>query len=256
MNIRLLTYFIVLTAFIISCTGNGGSNDSASNKEAAGDDGVSVKFTGVKSYYSDDRLDREVQYVNGRRNGVTKTYYNSGRLKQTINYSDGRRNDLATWYYEDGKVFRTTPYTNDTIHGTQTQYYRSGRIKAKMSYVEGKRVPDLEEYFDNGKQKIIRAGIEIKTRDEYAERGVYKIFAELDNKSFGVAFYRGEFTDGLFDSKQVDKIPTSGGLGYLELTKAPIDNKGYVGIIAEYTTDYGNKNYIYKKVTVPYRDVN
>ena len=255
MNIRTLFLLTLLISLLAGCSGRGGG-DADSKEKTTGDDGVSVKFTGVRPYYSDGRLDKEVAYVDGRRNGITKTYYTSGRLKQTINYTDGRKNDIATWYYEDGKVFRTTPYLNDTIHGTQIQYYRSGRVKAKMSYDEGARLPDLEEFFDTGKQKVIRADIEVKTRDEYAERGVYKVFAELSNKSRTVTFYRGEFVNGAFHEGKVYKIPTSGGTGYIELTKAATDNRGYVGIIAEYTTDFGNKNYIYKKVPIPYRNVN
>lgn len=254
MNIRTIIFFSLLISLLAGCTGNGGGDAETSGK--TGDDGVAVKFTGVRPYYSEGRLDREIAYVEGKREGITKTYYASGRLKQTINYSNGRKNDIATWYYEDGKVFRTTPYLNDTIHGTQTQFYRSGRIKAKMSYVEGARIPDLEEFFDNGKQKVIRADIEIKTRDEYAERGIYKVFAELSNKTMSVVFYRGEFVNGAFHAGKAYSIPTSGGTGYIELTKAATDNKGYIGIIAEYTTDYGNKNYIYKKVPIPYRNVN
>jgi hypothetical protein len=250
------TVFIVsfIAALLTGCNGTGGSDAGSEGK--TGDDGVAVKFTGVRPYYSDGRLDREVAYVDGRRNGITKTYYTSGRLKQTINYANGRKNDIATWYYEDGKVFRTTPYLNDTIHGTQVQYYRSGRVKAKMSYEKGARLPDLEEFFDTGKQKVIRAEIEIKTRDEYSPGGVYKVFAELSNKTMAVTFYRGEFVNGAFHAAKVDRIPTSGGTGYLELTKTDSDNRGYVGIIAEYTTDFGNKNYIYKKVPIPYRNVN
>ncbi len=220
-----------------------------------GDDGVSIKFTGVKHYFKDNRIEKEVSYVKGRRNGIAKTYYPSGNLKQTINYAESKKNDISTWYYEDGKVFRTTPYKNDTIHGKQIQYYRSGRIKAEMSYVEGHRLPDLKEYFDNDKQKIIRAEIIIITRDEYKENGKYKIFTELDNKNLGAVFFRGEYTDGAFNRNNLTRISTSGGIGYLELSIGPKGNDGYVGIICEYTTDFGNKNYIYKKVPIPYKNV-
>jgi len=249
MSIKLL---VIQIAFLAALAGCGGDTAKLSG---TGDDGVSQKFTGVRPFYKDNRLEKEVTYVNGRRNGITKTYYPSGNLKQTFNFIDGRKNDLATWYYEDGKVFRTTPYKNDTIHGIQIQYYRSGRIKAEMSYVEGHRLPDLKEYFDNNKQKIIKANIVISTRDEYAENGIYKIFAELDNKNLGVIFFKGDFTDGAFNRNNLTKITTSGGIGYLELSVGPVGNNGYVGIIAEYTTDYGNKNYIYKKLTIPYKDV-
>lgn len=217
---------------------------------------VSVKFTGVKPYYVNGELDKEVTFVKGVRNGITKTYYPSGGLKQVLYYNNALRTDTARWFYEDGKLFRTTPYVMDTIHGAQVQYYRSGRIKARMSYDMGLRLPDLEEYYDNGKLKIYKREIVITTRDEYEERGVFKVFAELDVKPTVVVFYRGELVNGAFDPYKVDKLTNSGGIGFLELRKSTTGNNGYVGIIAEYTTDFGNKNYLYKRVKVPYRDVN
>jgi len=249
MNLKSVIVLLILTFAVAACVGKSGE------KIGEGDDGVAVKFTGVRPYYIDGRLEKEVTYIKGRRNGLTKTYYPSGNLKQTFYFTDGRKNDTATWYYEDGKVFRITPYKNDTIHGTQIQYYRSGRIKAKMSYVDGHRLPDLEEFFDNNNKKIIKTEIVIKTRDEYAENGKYKIFAELTDKMSGVVFYRGDLIDGAFNKGNVATMATSGGVGLLELLQGPTGNTGYVGIIAEYTTGFGNKNYIYKRVSIPYKDV-
>jgi hypothetical protein len=245
--------FPLLTFLIIGFTGCNSSNTTG---EMTGDDGVAVKFSGVKAYHTDGRLESEVTYVKGRRNGITKTYYPSGRLKQTINFTDGRKNEMASWFYEDGKLFRTTPYKNDTIHGTQIQYYKSGRIKARMSYVDGNRIADLEEYFDNNKQKIINVNILSRIKDEYSVNGLYKIFTEIDKPNYRVQFYRGDLPDGVFNDANVTSISTSGGTGYLELKVSTVGNNGYIGIIAEYTTDFGNKNYVYKKLTIPYRDVN
>ena len=86
MNIRTIIFFSLLISLLAGCTGNGGGDAETSGK--TGDDGVAVKFTGVRPYYSEGRLDREIAYVEGKREGITKTYYASGRLKQTINYSN------------------------------------------------------------------------------------------------------------------------------------------------------------------------
>lgn len=248
--------FLLFVLIIFSCNTGGGGNNAASVDGTVPEPEVSVRFTGVKPYYVEGKLDKEVTFIRGVRNGMTKTYYASGGLKQVIIYDQGLRSDTAMWFYEDGKLYRTTPYVRDTIHGMQVQYYRSGRLKAHMSYNMGLRYPDLREYYDNGKMKVYNREIIIKTRDEYNERGIYKIFAELDNKSDVVVFYRGEFDNGLFNPDKLEKLTTSGGTGYLELSKSSAGNPGYAGIIAEYTTDFGNLNYIYKRVSIPYRDVN
>jgi antitoxin component YwqK of YwqJK toxin-antitoxin module len=249
-------FILLITIGVNSCNLRGDKNESSAADPEAPTPEVSVKFSGVKPYYQNGRLDKEVTFLKGVRNGLTKSYYPSGGIKQSIYYTNGLKADTAKWFYEDGSLFRTTPYMNDTIHGIQCQYYRSGRVKASMSYVMGNRVADLEEYYDNGKLKIFKRNIAITIKDDYPQGGNYKIFAELNNKSTPVKFYRGDLNNGIFDSARSIAITTSGGVGFMELSRSAAGNKGYAGIIAEYTTDFGNRNYIYKRVPVPYRDIN
>lgn len=239
-----------------ACNLIGGRGDDSLTQGDTLASEVSRKFTGVKPSHVNGRLDSEITYRNGIRNGLTKTYYPSGFIKQIIPYCNGLKCDTARWFYEDGKLFRNTPYVNDTIHGMQVQYYRNGVVKASMSYVMGIRKNDLKENFENARPVTARREIKITTRDEYEERGVFKIFAELDNKSSKVIFYQGDLTDDLFDPAKHARITTSGGTGFLELTKSSGRNPGYVTIVAEYTTEFGNKDYYKKRVTVPYRDIN
>ena len=245
---------IMLTGY--GCNSGPGVENSGADKQKVPAGEVSAKFTGTKPFYIDGRLDREVSYISGVRNGLTKTYYASGGIKQILPFKDGLQTDTAKWFYEDGKLYRTTPYQRDTIHGTQVQYYRSGRIKAKMSYIMGNRLPDLEEYYDNGKKKVFTREINVVTRDEYAQRGAFKIFAELNNKSTPVVFYLVELSDGALNYSKVVKMTTSGGTGFIELTKGSVRNSGTALVIAEYMTDFGNKNFITKRVAIPYRDLN
>jgi|GEM_PF-183791 len=255
---RKYTVLLILMIAITfpGCNSGSPGNDGTAEGTGAPATGVSEKFTGVKPYYLNGRLDREVTYVKGVRNGPTKTYYASGGIKQIIPFANGLQTDTARWFYEDGKLYRNTPYVSDTIHGTQVQYYRSGRIKAKMTYIMGNRLPDLEEYYDNGKMKVFRRELIIKTRDEYTERGVFKIFAELDNKATPVVFYLGELVDGAFNPGTAIKMTNSGGMGFIELSRGSLRNSGSVLVIAEYMTDFGNKNFLTKRVNIPYRDVN
>lgn len=254
---RKLVLLLLLSAFLTQACNIIGTREDESSAE--GDtlaQEVKKRFTGVKPNYSEGKLVSEISYRNGIRHGLTKTYYPSGTIKQLITYCDGLKCDTARWFYEDGKLFRNTPYVNDAIHGTQVQYYRNGRVKASMGYEMGIRKNDLQEFYENGKPVTTRRELLIRTRDEYEQNGVFKIFAELDNKSTKVTFYKGDMTDNLFDPMKVDKITTSGGTGFLELRRRNGGNPGYVTIIAEYTTTFGNKDYYTKRVSVPYRDIN
>ena len=252
-------FILSLLLIVISChscnMGGGRENASLNQGDTLAPE-VRRKFTGVKPNYVNGRLESEVSYRNGIRNGLTKTYYPSGVIKQIIPYCDGIKCDTARWFYEDGKLFRNTPYVRDTIHGTQVHFYRSGQVKATLSYEMGVRRNDLLEYYESGRPVSKNREIRINTRVEYQERGIFKIFAELDNKSSKVVFYRGDLDDNLFDPAKHFRITTSGGTGFLELSKNSSRNPGYVTIVAEYTTDFGNKDYYKRRVTIPYRDIN
>ena len=213
-------------------------------------------YTGIKKFYSKSFLVKEVTYKNGIRNGLMKTYYQSGKLYQTFWYVNGVREDTARWYFEDGKVFRATPYKKDTIDGTQIQYYKSGKIRAKLSFVEGARTPFLEEYLQDGKKVSGYPEMAINIKDEYNQNGTYKIYLELNKKDVKVSFYRGEYINGLFLPKKYTRLNTNDYKGYLGLKKSGKTGSSYVGIIAEISTEFGNKYLTYKKIDLPYNDLN
>jgi hypothetical protein len=213
-------------------------------------------YTGIKQYFSSDRLLKEITFKNGVRHGLMKTYYQSGQLYQTFWYENGLREDSSAYYYLEGQVYRTTPYKRDTIDGIQRQYYRTGKLKAKIGFSKGLRIPLLQEFNQYG--SLIGGYPEIVTniRDEYGSKGIYKISLEMSDKTTRVKFYRGEFTDGRFDTIQIKKLNTVNGKSSLDLRKTGAAKQGYVGVIAEVITQFGNRNLIYKKIDLPYNDLN
>ena len=213
-------------------------------------------FTGIKQLMSEKKVVQEVTFKNGVKNGLTKSFYMDGRLRQTFWYENGLREDSAKWYHPDGRLFRSTPYKNDTIDGIQIQYYRNGRIKARLGYKKGYRTPELTEYSPDGKIVSGYPGIEVRIDDKYSTNGTFKITLQLTDKSEKVKFYRGEFTNGVFDTTQCRKINTIKGTGYLNLKKTGSQTSGYVGIIAQILTGFGNNHLEYKKIELPYNDLN
>jgi hypothetical protein len=213
-------------------------------------------YTGIKQFMSGKYLVSEVTFKNGIEEGLKKTFYMSGKLRQTFWYENGLREDSSKWYYEEGQVFRITPYVHDTINGTQTQYYRTGEVKAILKYRKGLRIPFLEEYTRDGKLITNYPSLVISTSDEYKTKGVYSIKLQLSNKSQKVRYYRGNYTDGLFDTAHLNKIHTVNGTGYLNLKKTSEPQAGYIDIIAEILTNFGNNYLLQKKIKLPYNDLN
>jgi antitoxin component YwqK of YwqJK toxin-antitoxin module len=246
---------IILTALSVSgCNGKAGGKKESQPVN----DTVSVAdtgFTGIKQYMSGQLLIKEVTFKNGVREGLMKSFYQTGELRQTFWYINGLREDSAKWYYQEGQVFRTTPYLHDTIDGIQKQYYRNGRIKAKLGYMKGLRTPYLEEFTQEGKLVGGYSQLEVNIKDDFNSKGIYKVILGLSDKSTRVKYYRGDLSKGIFDTAHCTKINTIEGLGYLDLKKTGSPKTGYVGVIAEVLTNYGNKNLIYRKIELPYKNL-
>jgi antitoxin component YwqK of YwqJK toxin-antitoxin module len=249
--------FLLFMAFVIV---NGCTGKSSARKETPAEAGVAsvpdTGYTGIKQYFSSERLMKEATFKNGVREGLMKTYYPGGQLYQTFWYEKGLREDSSAWYYLEGQIFRTTPYKHDTIDGIQRQYYRTGKLRAKIGYSKGLRTPFLEEYNPNGKLSGGYPEIVTEIRDEYNSKGLYRINLSMSDKTTKVKFYRGEFTDGRFDTTLVKKLNVVNGKSSLDLKKTNTSRPGYVGVIAEIITQFGNRHLIYKKIDLPYKDLN
>jgi hypothetical protein len=241
--------------FYYGCTGKGSSTKDTQSSNDTVSAVPDTGFTGIKQYMSGQYIVSEVTFKNGVKEGLKKTFYASGKVRQTFWYENNLREDSSKWYYEEGQVFRSTPYKHDTIDGIQKQYYRTGEVKAKLKYIKGLRTPFLEEYTRDGKLVKGYPDLVINTKDEYKSKGTYEISLELSNKSQKVRYYIGDFSKGVFDTAHCEKIHTVKGIGYINLKKTAKPQAGYIGVIAEILTNFGNNYLVYKKIDLPYKDL-
>jgi hypothetical protein len=246
---------IIFSLLLTACNGKRTSTKSDSQNLTDTTTIPDTGYTGIKQYMSGRTLVKEVTFKNGIREGLMKSFYQDGRLRQTFWYKNGIREDSAKWYYQEGQVFRSTPYKHDTIDGTQIQYYRNGRIKAKLGYIKGFRTPYLEEFNTAGKLVGGYPDMNVTVNDEYKTKGVYRISLELTDKSTKVKYFKGDFTNGIFDTVHCKKINTIKGVGHLDLKKTGSPTSGSVGVIAQILTNFGNNHLIYKKIELPYNDL-
>ena len=177
-------------------------------------------------------------------------------MYQTFWYVDDHREDSSGYYYLEGQLYRTTPYKHDTIDGIQRQYYRTGGIKAKIGFSKGLRTMFFQEFTREGKLVTGYPEIVAEINDEYSTSGNYRISLSLSDKGKNVKFYRGEFTDNRFDTAKYQVIKTADGKATLSLKKTGSPKPEYVGIIGEIITAFGNRYLTYKKIDLPYDDLN
>jgi hypothetical protein len=248
-----LVIFIVIC--VIGCNGKG----TAKKEPSVAIDSSSVSdtgYTGIKQYMSGKNLVKQVTLKNGVREGLMKSFYQTGELRQTWIYKNGMREDSSIWYYQQGQPFRSTPYKNDTIDGIQRQYYRNGRLRAKIGYSKGLRTTFFQEFTLEGKLVQGYPDLEIKVTDEYKTKSLYRLSLGLTNKSINVRYYRGDISNSIFDTAHCKPIKSIMGIGTLELKKTGSPKPSTIGVIAEILTDFGNNYLVYKKVDLPYHDLN
>jgi hypothetical protein len=212
-------------------------------------------YTGIKQYMSGKYLVKEVTYKNGVKEGLMKSYYITGEVRHTFLYKSGLREDSSIWFYQEGQKFRVTPFRRDTVDGIQRQYYRTGRLKAKIGFSKGLRTTFFQEFTPEGKLVGGYPSLIVNTTDNYKTKGGYKIELALSDKSLNVRFWRGDFANGLFDTAHCEKLKTVKGTATLNLKKTTAKTPGYVGVIAEILTNFGNNYLVYKKIDLPYIDL-
>jgi len=249
-----MNYLIPVLAILIlgSCQVN---SEKGVSKTGARKDTTGV-FSGIKRYYSEGKIIKEVTFVNGLRNGICKNYYDDGRLKSTIIYRNNIKEDTAKWYYTEGMVYRITPYVNDRIHGTQIKYYKNGRIQASLPYRNGLRLPGLKEYYENGVEVKSNQTIDYNISNQYnTNNGLVRVFLKLSQESIYVDYYHGSLVDNAFDPEKCRKVTASSGMGFIELHKDPGKGRDYVDVIAVYTTRFGNNEILTRRIKLPYKDL-
>jgi hypothetical protein len=246
--------FIMTLAFLPGCNGK-----KAPKKEAdAVIDTVTVSdtgYTGIKQYMSGKYLIKEVTFKNGIREGLMKSFYMTGEVRHTFLYKNGLREDSSIWFFQEGQKFCVTPFKKDTVDGIQKQYYSTGQLKAKLGYSRGLRTTFFQEFTPEGKLVGGYPSMVVKVTDNYKTQGIYKIGLELSDKSPKVRFWRGDYSNGLFDTVHCEKLKTIKGTATLNLKKTTAPGPGYIGVIAEILTNFGNNFLVYKKIDLPYKDL-
>lgn len=246
---------IVAAAVLVSACGGNSDPEKGSGYEVNNISVPDTGYTGIKQFMSGEFMVSEVTFRNSVREGLTKTFYKSGKLQRTYWYENGLRQDSSCWFYEEGQLFRTTPFVNDTMNGIQKQYYRTGELKAKLGYRNGFRTDFFQEFTRDGKLVKGYPEVIVTQEDNYTKNGSYRITLALTDKKTAVNFRRGDLTDGAYDTTKLKKIKTTLNTGVIDLHKAGAAGQSHVGVVAEILTNFGNRLLVYKKIGLPYNDL-
>ncbi len=102
-----------------------------------------------KTYYDNNKVESEVNYVQGVRTGEAKFYYENGNVKEEFNYLNGRIDGLIKKYTKEGKLFETFNIENGKRNGPTSLFDSMGVYVRDIFFVNGKlEVDDTPIYVD------------------------------------------------------------------------------------------------------------
>jgi antitoxin component YwqK of YwqJK toxin-antitoxin module len=118
-----------------------------------------------KLYYSDSKLESEVNYNLGQLDGAYKKYNKEGILINDRIFKNGKENGRCISYYDDGKKMLEENWKEGVKNGAFILYLPNDSIQFKESYKKG--IPDgiFEEYYENR---------QIKSKIEYLKGKITK----------------------------------------------------------------------------------
>jgi hypothetical protein len=105
----------------------------------------SKPFTGVGfNVFSNNKLEREIEYKNGKLDGKSIIYHKNGKLDRLYTYKEGIRNGFSEYYRENSDLIQKGNFKDGKADGpwiiwlNYTEYNRIP-IYVKATYKEGKR---------------------------------------------------------------------------------------------------------------------
>jgi antitoxin component YwqK of YwqJK toxin-antitoxin module len=118
-----------------------------------------------KLYYSNSKLESEVNYNLGQLDGAYKKYNKEGILINDRIFKNGKENGRCISYYDDGKKMLEENWKEGVKNGAFILYLPNDSIQFKESYKKG--IPDgiFEEYYENR---------QIKSKIEYLKGKITK----------------------------------------------------------------------------------
>jgi len=111
-------------------------------------------FTGkYEEFYSNGKKKSEVNYKEGKFNGLKTGWYENGQKKYTANFKDGKKNGFSTAWYENGQKSGEANYKDGKENGLWIIWYKNGQTRAKTTYKDGKLNGLSTGWNKNGKKK-------------------------------------------------------------------------------------------------------
>lgn len=115
----------------------------------------------VTRRWPNGKIQYEIFYELGKRNGPYKYYNMDGDMEVTSNYSEGQLMGNWTWKFADGSLSQVGYYLNGKRDSVWTNYDYEGWVESRIEYLDGERDGISTTYNPDGSilfEKMYNAG--------------------------------------------------------------------------------------------------
>ena len=107
-------------------------------------EGRSLVTGTVTAYYSNGQLESEINYKDGKRDGLYKRWYQNGQLQAESNFKDGKEDGiLKVWYetttwFPNLQLYYTISYKDGEKNGVDKRWEKNGQVRYERNYKDVK----------------------------------------------------------------------------------------------------------------------
>lgn len=155
---RLRSYIVLMC---LALTIQGYAQEEINTKLLAYKNGIFYKvgsitpFTGKAISYGDgNKIVSEINYVEGKREGISKKYYADGVLEEEGIYKQKKKEGTFKYYYPTGKLKSVEDFVNGDREGIVKNYYSSGCLEGEWQYKKDQKDGPAILYYANGQLKV------------------------------------------------------------------------------------------------------
>jgi hypothetical protein len=147
-------------------------------------------FTGIAiGTHDGGRIAERVEFVEGRKHGLTERWYGDGTQAFRATYRDGRRDGTVQSWWPDGTLRSQAHFDDGVADGIQREWYRSGALFKELKLADGRESGLQRAWRENG--------------------ALYANYVAKDGRIFGLkrADLCFEITDGSGDDEDPSSVP-------------------------------------------------
>jgi len=129
-------------------------------KELVNADGTVITTVGkvpdglVKEFFFDGAVREEVDYKNGKKEGVAKLYNSKGVVRGEFNFKNGIQDGLSKTYYDTGELLKEISFKNGKLEGVNREYAKDGTLLFEAYFKDDEQDGITTVYDPNGGKTV------------------------------------------------------------------------------------------------------